>query len=53
MTFAYEYNDIRVYGDDTYWNISRVGTAYTEEHGGFQLTPRKQANDYMVRLGSL
>ena len=53
VEYAYEYNDIRVYGDDTYWNISRVGTAYTEEHGGFQLTPRKQANDYMVRLGSL
>lgn len=53
VEYAYEYNDIRVYGDDTYWNISRTGESYMDEHGGFQLTPRKQANDYMVRLGSL
>lgn len=53
VEYAYEYNDIRVYGDDTYWNISKAGDSYTDEHGGFQLTPRIQANEYMVRLGNL
>lgn len=53
VEYAYEYNNIRVYGNDTYWDISKAGDAYTDEHGGFQLTPTKQANDYMVRLGNL
>lgn len=53
VEYAYEYNNIRVFGGNTYWNISKVGAGYENEHSGYQMTPSIQANNYMVRMGAL
>lgn len=47
VEYAYEYNGIRIYGDDNYWNISKWGDEYIVEHSGISITPKKQAEDYM------
>lgn len=53
VEYAYEYNDIRVFGSDSYWNVARVGDIYENAHDTLSLTPKKQASNYMVRIGSL
>lgn len=53
VEYAFEYNNIRIYGSDENWDISKPGVGPDLEHSGFQLTPRKQANNCMVRMGSL
>lgn len=47
VEYCYEYNNIRIYGDDGNWNISKWGGEYKSKHEGFGITPRKQAQDYM------
>lgn len=53
VEYAYESNGIKVYSyaDSTYWDISRVGGAYQEDH--FFMTPKKQVEKGMTRIGSL
>lgn len=53
VEYAFEYNNIRVYGSGEDWDISKPGIGPDLEHSGFKLTPRKQANNCMVRIGSL
>ncbi|MBQ7088006.1 MAG: hypothetical protein IJM96_11080, partial [Clostridia bacterium] len=47
VEYAYEYNDIRIYGDDDCWNISEWGEATNDEHSWGRITPRQQAENYM------
>lgn len=53
VEYAYEYNNIRVCGGDSDWNISKVGDKYQDAHGGLTVTPKKQAKKYMDKIGSL
>ena len=48
VEYCYEYNNIRIYGSDMFWNIARWGALYEAHHASpTAITPRKQAQDYM------
>ena len=53
VEYCYEYNNIKVFGSDSYWNISLTDSRCQDEHGGFLLTPKSQAQNYMTRIGAL
>ncbi len=48
VEYSYEYNGIRIYGNDNYWNISTRGSAYKNHHSGTLITPEDQAKFYMI-----
>ena len=51
VEYCYEVNNVRIYGNDTYWDISNWGTTYKNHHSGFSaINPRKQARDYMYTV---
>lgn len=50
VEYAYEYYGHRIYGDDNYWDISRMGTNYKNEHKTTVLNifhPKLIAENYM------
>lgn len=47
VEYCYEYNDIRIYGNNSYWNISIRGSEYLNHHSLTSITPEKQAKNYM------
>lgn len=49
VEYAYEYNNIRIFGDNNYWNISIVSIQCQNHHNIISITPNKQAN-YFVKL---
>ena len=53
IEYCYEYNNIRVFGSDSYWNISHTNSRCQDEHGGFLMTPKSQAENYMTRISAL
>lgn len=53
VEFAYEYNGIRVFGEDDIWDITEKRIANFVEHSALRIYPKRQAENYMVRLGSL
>ena len=53
VEYAYEYNDIRVFGTSVYWDISKQNYLCQREHLNFSMTPRTQAQQSMTRIGSL
>ena len=51
VEYCYEFHNIRIYGNDTSWDISNWGTTYKNHHSGFfDINPRKQARDYMYTV---
>lgn len=50
IEYCYEYNDIRVYGNDANWDISINRTANVNAHYGTAITPQKQAEEYMTLI---
>ena len=50
--YCYEYNDIRVYGDDTTWDISINNTANVNRHYGNAINPETQATNYMTLVNN-
>lgn len=57
IEYCYEFNNVRVFGSvDAHdsWNISLNNNGYSQsEHAGFSMTPKRQAENYMTRLGSI
>ena len=51
VEYSYEYNNVQVFGNSDYWNIASVDPRAEIEHSGFQMTPKKQAEDYMEYVG--
>ena len=49
VEYSYELNDIRIYGNDDYWDISKRGSQNKKHHSGIKITPKKQASVYMTR----
>lgn len=51
VEYCLEYNGIRVGGPDLYWDISlRDSSAQDVHYGVAALTPKKQCEDYMVKV---
>ena len=52
VEYCYEYNNIRIYGNDAYWDISRWGFNYKDHHAGLKVTPKIQAQNYMTFISN-
>lgn len=50
IEYCYEYNNIRIYGDNVTWDISRWSEANKALHGLPFITPKVQARNYMTLL---
>ena len=50
VEYCYEFNNLRIFGSDSYWDISRWGVNYKNQHKGTSITPKKQAEDYMYTV---
>ncbi len=48
VEYSYEYNGIRIYGNDNYWDISKRGSSNKNHHSGTLITPEDQAQIYMI-----
>lgn len=49
VEYCYEYYGYRVFGNDSYWDISRMGDSYKNQHALATVTPETQANNYMLK----
>ena len=47
VEYCYEYNNIRVYGGDTKWDISKWNIVNRDWHSHVLITPKSQAQNYM------
>lgn len=48
VEYCYEYNGIRIYGNDNYWDISRRSLETLNHHAATKITPKKQAETCMT-----
>ena len=49
VEYSYEFNEVRIYGDNDRWNIALNKTANKDHHSLFRITPISQANNYMQK----
>ena len=52
LEYCYEYYGIRIYGDDIKWDISRSDANNLAHHGIGSITPKTQAENYMIKITS-
>lgn len=52
VEYSFEWNGYRIFGNDTYWDISRAGLLYLGEHSLAIVTPKSQAQSYMTLVQS-
>ncbi len=50
VEYSYEFNGVRVFGDDKYWDVSNISRNNNEAHKGLLVTPKKQAQNYMSKV---
>ncbi len=50
VEYAYEYYGIKIYGDESTWNISIANKENRDAHSGLKITPKKQAYDCMTNM---
>ncbi len=50
IEYCYEYNGVRIYGNDSYWNISIPSSSSLSQHSSLAINPKTQAQDYMTRV---
>ncbi len=53
VEYCYEYYGYRIYGNDSYWNISRATVYHHNHHLGFIVTPLIQATQCMTKVSSV
>lgn len=53
VEYCYEYYSYRIYGNDSYWNISRATVYHHNHHLGFVVTPYIQATQCMTKVSSV
>jgi hypothetical protein len=54
VEYVYEWYGFRVYGGDSYWDVTRAGSLNRELHGGTAIAPRRQAETFLYKVsGSL
>ncbi len=52
VEYSFEWNGYRIFGNDSYWDISRAGWDYLTQHSLAIVTPKSQAQDYMTLVTS-
>ena len=52
VEYCYEWYGYRIYGNDTYWDITRGGFLTLDHHSGTAVTPKSQAQSYMTKVQS-
>lgn len=52
IEYSYEYNNVRVAGNDTTWDVSRLSWLNNDAHMGVNVTPEKQATISMLKVSS-
>lgn len=52
VEYCYEWYGYRIFGNDTYWDITRGGFATLNHHSGTAVTPKSQAQSYMTLVQS-
>lgn len=50
IEYVYEWNVFRVYGNDTLWDVTKVGWSNRDHHGGTAVSPKSQAQSYLTRV---
>ena len=50
VEYIYELNNIRIYGNDSNWNVSTNSIACKTAHSLLSITPKKQAQNYLHTL---
>jgi hypothetical protein len=50
VEYGFEWNNYRIYGNNTYWDISRANLFYWDHHSGTMVTPKSQAESYMTEV---
>ncbi|TCX48938.1 hypothetical protein [Dehalobacter sp. 14DCB1] len=52
VEYCYEWYGYRIFGSDSYWDITRSGLSYWNAHSGTAVTPQSQAQNYMTLVTS-
>lgn len=52
VEYCFEWYGYRIYGNDTYWDITRGGFLTLDHHSGTMVTPKSQAESYMTLVQS-
>ncbi len=52
VEYVFEWYDFRVYGSDTYWDVTKVGFWNQDVHRYPSVTPKKQASSYLTKVTS-
>lgn len=52
VEYCFEWYGYRIYGNDTYWDITRGGFSTLDHHSGTLVTPKSQAQSYMTLVQS-
>ena len=52
VEYCYEWYGYRIYGNNTYWDITRGGFWTLDHHSGTMVTPKSQAQSYMTLVQS-
>jgi hypothetical protein len=52
VEYVYEWYGFRVFGNDTYWDVTRTSRMGRDLHAGIGITPKKQAQSYLYKVSS-
>lgn len=52
VEYIYEWSGFRVYGSNTYWDVTKASVSARESHSGTAVTPKKQAQTYLTKVTS-
>lgn len=50
VEYIYEWYGFRVYGSNTYWDVTKAGRSSRDHHSGNAVTPKSQAQSYLTRV---
>lgn len=52
VEYVYEWYGFRVYGSNTYWDVTKSGYWNRDAHSGTAVTPKSQAQSYLTKVTS-
>lgn len=52
IEYIYEWYGFRVFGDDSHWDVTRVGSSNKDDHSGTAVTPKSQAQSCLTKITS-
>ena len=50
VEYCYEWQNVRIFGSDARWDISKNDQGNKDHHSGTATTPKKQAQNYMTGI---